>query len=131
MDLSVQKYQHHNPSFGLKFYRNANFEEVINTCNKLQELDQAFNKLLHLEGDGDIVIIHGINAEGKMFSSFALGRNSVRNSVEGCSSPIEATTKAIFELIDPRNSKLRTLLGGKRPKVNLTEDYIYDRYTNR
>ncbi|MBQ8460648.1 hypothetical protein IJ541_11200 [bacterium] len=128
MDLSVQKQQ--SPSFGLKFYRNKNLEEVVLSEKRLQNLDQAFNKLLHIEG-GDIVIIHGINKEGKIFSTFTLGRNSVQNNTAGYKTPIEATKRAILELIDPENSKLTKLLGGKKPKVSITENDIFSRYTTK
>ena len=117
-------------NFGMKFYKNSNFIEVVNyakNVNKLSELDFALSKLSKVDGS-DVVIIHGTNNNSQIYSSFNAGRNSVRNSVAGVDNPAQASLNAILELVDEKNPKLAKLLGYK-PKMLTTAEEIVEKYT--
>ena len=117
-------------SFGIKFYNHNNaLREVIEYAaehDKLPYLDGALNSLSNVKG-GDILIVHGQHG-GALFSSFTLGRNSVRNDVKGCESYAEATYNAIIELVDRDCPKLMQLLR-KRVKRNFYVEDMVKKYS--
>lgn len=117
--------------FGLKFYRNRSFEDVVNYAaknRKLSELDYALDRLLKTEGD-DILIIHGKDPHGRVFSSFSAGRRSVRNSTLGMKSAAAASYSAVMELADYSNQKLARLLGKKIENLEIKPEDLINKYS--
>lgn len=118
-------------SFGLKFYRNKSFEDVVNYAvknNKLSELDYALGRLLKVEGD-DILIVHGRDQYNRVFSSFSAGKRSVRNSAFGMQSAAAASYSALMELVETSNQKLAKLLGKKVAGMEIKPDAIINKYS--
>ena len=133
--MEITKTQSSSPAFGmLKFHNNKNFKEVVDYAvknDKVVALDWALNKLLHVQGNHDVVIIHGTNPDtNQIYSSFSLGKRSVHNLVAGMNSPAEATFNAIFTLADSASLKLDKLIG-KPFKKYISPAYIFERYTTK
>lgn len=126
------KIQHVNscPSFNAKFKNNKAFQEVVQYAvdnNCLRTLDSALNTLKKAD-DCTIVIAHGLDNNGVMFSTFLKGRRSVSNSISEVSSPAEASLDGILEL-SWLGRKFRSLVGTSQPKQNITKDSIINEYT--
>ena len=127
--MKISNYQA-QPTFGIRFYNgNKAFTEVLDYAykhKKLQQLDEVMSNLINVRG-GDILIIHGQSGKN-MYSSFTMGRKSVRNEVRGFKSPVEATFNAIIDLIDRDNPKLMQLLQG-RVKRDFNYKNMLKKYT--
>lgn len=126
------KRNYNNPNFGLKVSLNTPFHDVMKTAKdskKFFELDGTLNSLLHVDGP-DLVIIHGVNKENQMFSSFVCGKISIQNNTIGCKTPAEASLRALLELTDKNSPKLMKLLKGKVKRF-ISESEIIDRYTTK
>jgi len=121
---------YHSPSFGLHVKRNTCFENLVQWSERhkmLPALDDILNNLSHIEGE-DLLIMHGRNPQGVVYSSFSIGRKSVVNDTKGTKVPAVATFRALQELLDRDNPKLMRLLGGQI-KRNLTSEEILNKYT--
>lgn len=117
-------------AFGARFERKA-FAEVVDYAAKtrqLNKLDSALNSLLHVNTNkGDILVVHGKNKDGQIFSSFTLGKKSVQNSAINCKTPAEASFKGIIKLGE-FGHKYRRLFGNA-PKSDLKPEDIMTRYS--
>lgn len=117
-------YNNSQPSFGIKIYNKNNaltdIIEYADKHKKLPYLDGALANLSNVKG-GDLLIIHGKSGNA-IYSSFTIGRNTVRNEVKGCSSYQEASYNAILELVDRDCPKLMQLLRRKvKRKFNVKQ----------
>lgn len=122
MNISTSQNQ---PSFSAKFIDNKAFRDVVKyaeNTKQLQVLDTALNKINNVKA-GDILIIHGKNAE-EVYSNFNMGRRAIQNL--GAKTPEEASFNAIIQLGE-LGRKFRRLVGGEL-KLNLTANDLVSKY---
>lgn len=100
-------------SFGIRIVTNEAFRKTVKYAaknGKLQELDDALYKLSKA-GDGDLLIINGVDKSGKVFSNFTLdAKRSVSNQCHN--SAEEAAVNGFIELSE-FGEKFRKLFGKK------------------
>lgn len=118
------------PTFNAKFKNNKAFQEVVQYAvdnNCLRTLDSALNTLKKAD-DCTIVVAHGLDNKGGIYSTFLKDRRSVSNSVAEAKSPAEASLDGILEL-SWLGRKFRSLVGTSQPKQNITKEGIINEYT--
>lgn len=119
-----------SPAFNAKFQNNKAFQEVVQYAadnNCLRTFDTALNTLKKAD-DCTIVITHGLNREGGIFSTFLKDRRSVSNYVAEAKSPAEASFDGILEL-SWLGKKFKSLVGTSKPKQNITKESILKEYS--
>lgn len=119
-----------SPTFSAKFKNNKAFQEVVQYAvdnNCLRTLDSALNTLKKAD-DCTIVVTHGVDNKGVIFSTFLKDRRSVSNSIAEAKSPAEASLDGILEL-SWLGRKFKSLVGTSQPKENITKESILKEYS--
>ena len=127
--MEVQRVEY-NPSFNAKFKNNKAFQDVVQYAaenNCLRSLDSALNSLKK-SNDCTIIIAHGVDNKGAIYSTFLNGKRSVSNSTLEAISPAQASLDAILEL-SWLGKKFKSLVGTSKPEQNITKDGIIKEYT--
>lgn len=127
--MEIQKINH-CPSFNAKFKNNKAFQEVVQYAadnNCLRTLDSALNTL-GKTNKCTIIISHGVDNNGMIYSSFIKDRRSVSNSIAEAKSPAEASLDGIIELSWLRR-KFKSLVGTSAPEENITKESILKEYS--
>lgn len=127
--MEIQKINN-NPSFNAKFKNNKSFQEVVQYAvdnNCLRTLDSALNNLKK-SNDCTIIVSHGVNNKGVMYSTFMKDRRSISNPVSEATSPAQASFDGILEL-SWLGRKFKSLVGTSKPEQNISKEGIIKEYT--
>jgi hypothetical protein len=114
-------------NFTANFARNKSFNDVLNYA-KVNNCTVALDEVLHSlsrANDGTIKILDGRTPDGKIFSTFMVGKRSIANRIHPAKSPAEASYYAIFELEENKNL-FRSLFGEPFKKTVSAKDIIMD-----
>lgn len=127
--MQIQR-TNYSPAFSAKFINNKEMREVIQLAkdnNCMRTLDSALNTLKGVD-DKTIRVLHGKTSEGRMYSTFMVGKRSVPNDVYDVKSPAEASLDGILEL-SMLKKKYKSLMGVSTPQDNLTVEKMIKDYT--
>lgn len=118
-------------SFGIKFVPNDAFKKTVKYAEKsgrLHELDDALHKLSKV-GEGDLLLINGIDKSGTVFSNFTLNaRRSVSNPVR--KTPEAAAVDGFLELAE-LGDKFKKLFGTNTKLKKINANQIIAKYCGK
>ncbi len=127
--MEIQR-TNYSPAFSAKFINNKEMREVIQFAkdnNCMRTLDGALNTLKNVDNKA-VRILHGTTSEGRMYSTFMVGKRSVPNNVCDVKSPAEASFDGIMEL-SMLTKKFKSLFGVHEATNNLTVEKMIKEYT--